>query len=114
MVKQPVNRWGYRRRIDLQRGLYFLFLNIAMIALSGGSIPNSSRTTSPSSHGVVLAFAIGYGFASPKYRSQLPGSFNKGKINVGDTIGTEGVRQRSSDDNSRSYLEVESREVLIP
>ncbi|MCB0599333.1 MAG: mechanosensitive ion channel [Lewinellaceae bacterium] len=97
---------------------YFLFLNIAMIALSQARIDTEfiQDNLSIILAGVVLAFAIGYGFASRNIVANFLASFyNKGKINVGDTIGIEGVKGKVIRmDNSSIVLEVESREVLIP
>ena len=97
---------------------YFLFLNITMIALSQARIDTEfiQDNISILLAGVVLAFAIGYGFASRNIVANFLASFyNKGKINVGDTIGIEGVKGRvRSMDSSSIVLEVEGREVLIP
>ena len=97
---------------------YFLFLNITMIALSQARIDTEfiQDNLSIILAGVVLAFAIGYGFASRNIVANFLASFyNKGKINVGDTIGIEGVKGKVIRmDNSSIVLEVESREVLIP
>lgn len=97
---------------------YFLFLNIAMIALSQARIDTEfiQDNLSIILAGVVLAFAIGYGFASRNIVANFLASFyNKGKVNVGDTIGIDGVRGKVIRmDNSTITLQVESREVLIP
>ena len=97
---------------------YFLFLNITMIALSQARIDTEfiQDNISIILAGVVLAFAIGYGFASRNIVANFLASFyNKGKINVGDTIGIEGVKGKVlSMDSSSIVLEVEGREVLIP
>ena len=97
---------------------YFLFLNITMIALSQARIDTEfiQDNISILLAGVVLAFAIGYGFASRNIVANFLASFyNMGKINVGDTIGIEGVKGRvRSMDSSSIVLEVEGREVLIP
>ena len=97
---------------------YFLFLNIAMIALSQARIDTEfiQDNLSIILAGVVLAFAIGYGFASRNIVANFLASFyNKGKVNVGDTIGIDGVRGKVIRmDNSTITLQVENREVLIP
>ena len=97
---------------------YFLFLNIIMIALSQARIDTEfiQDNLSIILAGVVLAFAIGYGFASRNIVANFLASFyNKGKINVGDTIGIEGVKGKIIRmDNSSIVLAVEGREVLIP
>jgi len=97
---------------------YFLFLNIVMIALSQARIDTEfiQDNLSIILAGVVLAFAIGYGFASRNIVANFLASFyNRGKINVGDTIGIDGVRGKVIRmDNSTITLEGEGREVLIP
>ncbi len=97
---------------------YFLFLNVAMIALSQARIDTEfiQDNLSIVLAGVVLAFAIGYGFASRSIVANFLASFyNKGKVNVGDTIGIEGVKGKVLRmDNSSMVLDVEGREVLIP
>lgn len=97
---------------------YFLFLNIAMIALSQARIDTEfiQDNLSIILAGVVLAFAIGYGFASRNIVANFLASFyNKGKVNVGDTIGIEGVKGKVLRmDNSSIVLAVDGREVLIP
>lgn len=74
---------------------YFLFLNIVMITLSQAQIDTDfiQDNLSIVLAGVVLAFAIGYGFASRNIVANFLASFyNKGKVNVGDTIEIEGVK----------------------
>ncbi|MCO6478115.1 MAG: mechanosensitive ion channel [Phaeodactylibacter sp.] len=97
---------------------YFLFLNVAMIALSQARVDTEfiQDNLSIVLAGVVLAFAIGYGFASRNIVANFLASFyNKGRVNVGDTIGIEGVKGRVIGmDNSSIVLDVEGREVLIP
>lgn len=97
---------------------YFLFLNIVMIALSQARIDTEfiQDNLSIILAGVVLAFAIGYGFASRNIVANFLASFyNRGKINVGDTIGIDGVKGKVIRmDNSTITLEGEGREVLIP
>ena len=97
---------------------YFLFLNVAMIALSQARIDTDfiQDNLSILLAGVVLAFAIGYGLASRSIVANFLASFyNKGKINIGDTIGIDGLKGRITDmDNSTFTLEVDGHEVLVP
>lgn len=97
---------------------YFLFLNIVMISLSQAQIDTEfiQDNLSIVLAGVVLAFAIGYGFASRNIVANFLASFyNKGKVNVGDTIQIEGVKGKVLRmDSSSIVLEADGREVLIP
>ncbi len=97
---------------------YFLFLNIVMIALSQARIDTEfiQDNLSIILAGVVLAFAIGYGFASRNIVANFLASFyNKGKVNVGDIIGIDGVKGKVARmDSSTITLEEGGREVLIP
>lgn len=97
---------------------YFLFLNIVMITLSQAQIDTDfiQDNLSIVLAGVVLAFAIGYGFASRNIVANFLASFyNKGKVNVGDTIEIEGVKGKVLRmDSSSLVLGAEGREVLIP
>ncbi|MCB0588936.1 MAG: mechanosensitive ion channel [Phaeodactylibacter sp.] len=97
---------------------YFLFLNVAMIALSQARIDTEfiQDNLSIILAGVVLAFAIGYGLASRNIVANFLASFyNKGKVGIGDTIGVEGIKGKVIQmDNSSIVLQVEGREVLVP
>ncbi len=97
---------------------YFLFLNVAMIALSQARIDTDfiQDNLSILFAGIVLAFAIGYGFASRNIVANFLASFyNKGKVKAGDTVAIGGVKGRVLDiDNATITLEVDGREVLIP
>lgn len=97
---------------------YFLFLNVVMIALSQAGIDTDfiQDNISILLAGVVLAFAIGYGFASRNIVANFLASFyNKGKIKVGDSIGINGLKGRVLEiDGSALTLDVDGHEVLIP
>ncbi len=97
---------------------YFLFLNIAMIALSQARIETEfiQDNLSIILAGIVLAFAIGYGFASRNIVANFLASFyQKGKVNIGDTIGIEGVRGKVVEmDSSTITLQAEGRRVMVP
>lgn len=97
---------------------YFLFLNIIMITLSQAKIDTDfiQDNLSIILAGVVLAFAIGYGFASRQLVSNFLSSlYNKEKINVGDVIGIEGLKGIVTDVDSSSFtMRVENREIIIP
>ena len=98
---------------------YFLFLNVVMIALSQARIDTEFIQSNLSIlfGGVVLAFAIGYGFASRSIIANFLASFyNKGKVQIGDTIGINGLKGEVIDiDSSTLTLQLaDGRQVLIP
>ena len=68
---------------------YFIFVNIALIALDQSGIETGFIQINLSIilAGIMLAFAIGYGAASkPLLSNILSGYYNRNKIQVGDTI----------------------------
>ncbi len=68
---------------------YFIMLSILMIALEQAKINTDFITANLSIilGGVVLAFAIGYGFASQSLMSSYIAYFyNRNKVNIGDAI----------------------------
>lgn len=97
---------------------YFIFLNVAMITLSQAKIDTDfiQDNLSIILAGVVLAFAIGYGFASRQLVANFLSSlYNKDKIKVGDVIGVEGVKGEVTEIDSASFtIKVEDRKVIIP
>ncbi len=97
---------------------YFVFLNVVMIALSQAKIDTGfiQDNLSIILGGIVLAFAIGYGFASRDIVSNFLASFyNKGKIQIGDIIEIDGVvGEVTAMDNATITLRAEDRLVLFP
>jgi small-conductance mechanosensitive channel len=98
---------------------YFLFLNVAMIALSQARIDTEFIQSNLSIlfGGIVLAFAIGYGFASRNIVANFLASFyHKGKVQIGDVISINGLKGTIIDiDNTTLVLRPEDgRQVLIP
>jgi uncharacterized integral membrane protein len=97
---------------------YFLFLNVIMIALSQARIDTGfiQDNLSILLGGVVLAFAIGYGFASRNIVANFLASFyNKGKVQIGDVIEIEGVSgEVIAMDNATITVRGEDRLVLFP
>lgn len=97
---------------------YFIFLNVAMITLSQAKIDTDfiQDNLSIILAGVVLAFAIGYGFASRQLVANFLSSlYNKDKVRVGDIIGIEGIKGEVIEIDSASFtIKVEDRKVVIP
>ena len=99
-------------------GFYFLFLNVVMIALSQAKIDTGfiQDNLSIILGGIVLAFAIGYGFASRNIVANFLASFyNKGKIRIGDVIEMDGIKgEIITMDNATITVRAEDRLVLFP
>jgi preprotein translocase subunit YajC len=97
---------------------YFLFLNVAMITLSQARVQTSfiEENLSIILGGVVLAFAIGYGFASrPVLANLLAAYYNKGKVAIGDVIVIEGVEgQVVAMDNSTFTIKTGEALTIVP
>ncbi len=97
---------------------YFLLLNIIMITLSQAKIDTRfiQDNLSIILAGVVLAFAIGYGFASRQLVANFLSSlYNKEKVQIGDIIGIEGLKGKVIDIDSSSFtLDAEGRKIIIP
>ncbi len=97
---------------------YFLFLNVIMITLSQAGIDTDfiQDNISIILAGVVLAFAIGYGFASRQIVANFLSSFyNKEKLKVGDVIGIEGVKGTVIEIGNNSFtLQSEDRKIIVP
>ncbi len=97
---------------------YFLFLNVTMIALTQAKINTDfiQDNLSIILGGIVLAFAIGYGFASRSIVANFLSSFyNKEKIKPGDVIRIDGIKGRVMEvDNTSIILQSEGRKVVIP
>ena len=73
---------------------YFIFVNIALIALEQSGIETGFIQINLSIilAGIMLAFALGYGAASkPILSNILSGYYNRNKIQIGDTIKIEEV-----------------------
>jgi hypothetical protein len=97
---------------------YFLFLNVAMITLSQARVQTAfiEENLSIILGGVVLAFAIGYGFASrPVLANLLAAFYNKGKVSIGDEVGIEGIEGVVvAMDNSTFTLKTGKALTVIP
>lgn len=97
---------------------YFVFLNVIMMALKQANLQTSFMENNISIvlGGIVLAFAIGYGFASRNLVSSLLASFyNKGRVKVGDTIRIDGVEGKVTEmDTTTLTLEVAEGKAIVP
>lgn len=97
---------------------YFLFLNIVMITLSQARIDTEfiQDNLSIILAGVVLAFALAYGYASRNIIANFLASFyNKNIVKEGDIIQIDGVKGKVIKvDNSAIHIKAEDRTVLIP
>ncbi len=97
---------------------YFMFLNVTMIALTQAKINTDfiQDNLSIILAGVVLAFAIGYGFASRNIVASFLSSFyNKEKVKPGDVIQIAGIKGKVVEmDNTSLVLQSEGRKVVVP
>ena len=97
---------------------YFLLLNIIMITLSQAKIDTDfiQDNLSIILAGVVLAFALAYGYASRNLTANFLASFyNKNIVKEGDIIQIDDVKGKVIKiDNSTIRIQAEDRIVLIP
>lgn len=97
---------------------YLVFLTLTISALAQASIETSLITSNLTVilGGVVLAFAIGYGFASRDTMANFLASFySKNKVKVGDYVLIDGSKGRviAMDSNSIT-LQGEGKIIVIP
>lgn len=97
---------------------YLIFLTLTISALAQASIETSLITSNLTVilGGVILAFAIGYGFASRDTMANFLASFySKNKVKVGDYIQLDGSKGRViAMDNSSLTLQGEGKIIVIP
>lgn len=97
---------------------YFLFINIVMITLDQAKIDTGfiQDNLSIILAGIVLAFAIGYGFAArPMVANLLAAYYNRDRVKVGTVIGIEGVKgEIIAKDNSTITIRTNDRKVVVP
>ncbi|MCB0652241.1 MAG: mechanosensitive ion channel [Saprospiraceae bacterium] len=97
---------------------YFLFLNVIMISLKQADLQTDfiENNMSIILAGVVLAFALGYGFASKGLMASMLSSFyHKEKISIGQTISIDGTKGTvKSIDGTTFTLETEESDIIIP
>lgn len=98
---------------------YFLLLNVVLIALKQIDLQTDFFETNLSIifGGVIMAFAIGYGFASKDLMASLLSAFyNKDKVNIGDVVSIDGVKGRVLEISNTSlilFTEANSK-VVVP
>ena len=97
---------------------YFVFVNVAMIALSQAQIDTDfiQDNLSIILGGIVLAFSIGYGFASRNIVANFLASFyNKGKVQIGDVIQIDGEEgEIVAMENGTMTMLVDGKDVMLP
>ncbi len=97
---------------------YFLFINVLILALGQAKINTSflAQNLSLIIGGAVLAFALGYGFASKDIVANYLASFySKNKINLGDVVKIDGVTGKvEAIDKSSLTLSNSNGVVIVP
>jgi small-conductance mechanosensitive channel len=97
---------------------YLIFLTLTISALAQASIETSLITSNLTVilGGVVLAFAIGYGFASRDTMANFLASFySKNKVKIGDYIAIDGSKGRViSMDSTSITLQGDGKITVIP
>lgn len=97
---------------------YLVFLTLTISALSQASIETALITSNLTVilGGVILAFAIGYGFASKDTMANFLASFySKNKVKIGDVISIDGSRGKViAIDSSSITLQGDGKIIVIP
>ncbi|MGB4960860.1 MAG: mechanosensitive ion channel domain-containing protein, partial [Saprospiraceae bacterium] len=97
---------------------YFIFINIIIVALSQAQINTEffAQNISIIIAGGVLAFSIGYGFASKDLvASFLASYYTKDKLNIGDKVTLNGVTGNITNvDKSSVTVTSGTKDVIIP
>jgi hypothetical protein len=97
---------------------YLVFLTLTISALSQASIETSLITSNLTVilGGVILAFAIGYGFASKDTMANFLASFySKNKVKIGDVVNIDGSRGKVvAMDSSSITLQGDGKIIVIP
>jgi hypothetical protein len=97
---------------------YLIFLTLTISAMAQASIETSLITSNLTVilGGVVLAFAIGYGFASRDTMANFIASFySKNKVSIGDIISIDGSKGKIIDMDSTSLtIQDEEKITIIP
>ncbi len=97
---------------------YFVLVNVLMITLSQAKINTEfiQDNLSIILAGIVLAFAIGYGFASKDLMANLLSAFyNKEKLHIGQTIGIGELKGKVVEIGKTTLtLQAEDKRIIIP
>lgn len=97
---------------------YLVFLTLTISALAQASIDTALITSNLTVilGGVILAFAIGYGFASRDTMANFIASFySKNKVKVGDVISVDGAKgQVIAMDSGSVTLQSDSKIIIVP
>jgi hypothetical protein len=97
---------------------YFIFINIVIVALSQASINTEFFATNISIiiAGGVLAFSIGYGFASKDLvASFLASYYTKDRLQIGDKVKIDNIEGTIANlDKSAVTIDAGDRQVIIP
>lgn len=97
---------------------YFILINVVISALAQAQINTEflEQNISLVIGGIVLAFSIGYGFASKDSVSNYLASFySKNKFEIGDTISINGSKGKIIEmDNSSVTLETGNSKIILP
>lgn len=99
---------------------YFIFITVVITALKQIGIPTELVSTNITIiiFGIVLAFSVGYGFASRQVMASILSSFfyTKGKVGIGNIIQINGVKGEVIDMDSTSVTlkTADDSKVIIP
>ena len=97
---------------------YLVFLTLTISALAQASIDTALITSNLTVilGGIILAFAIGYGFASRDTMANFIASFySKSKVKVGDVISIDGAKGRVvAMDSASITLQTETKIIIVP
>ena len=97
---------------------WFIFLTVLVSAMSQAAIDTDfiKSNLTVLIGGIVLAFALGYGFASKDMMANFLASFySKNKFRIGDTISIAGMKGKIMEiDNTSLILNTDNRRIIIP
>lgn len=97
---------------------YLVFLTLTISALAQASIDTALITSNLTVilGGVILAFAIGYGFASRDTMANFIASFySKNKVSIGDVISVDGSKGKViAMDSASITLQAETKIIIVP
>ncbi len=97
---------------------YFVIITVFIMALSQAKIDTAflAQNLSIIIGGVVLAFSIGYGFASKELVSNYIASYSlKGKYNIGDKISLQNIEGIITEiDKTSVVIKSEDKSIIVP